>query len=106
MLCLMVRRPPSSTHFPYTTLFRSHGGGAGGGQPRLAGAHDPGSLLAREPRAARAAQARAERGAAQERQSVVRRPERSEEHTSELQSQSTLVCRLLLEKTYIQVTAD
>src|SRR5260221_1003840 len=71
---LMIRRPPRSTLFPYTTLFRSAlharaaaaagsgGAGAAGGRPR--------------------------RGA----------PHRSEEHTSELQSHSDLVCRLLLEK--------
>src|SRR2546427_5522787 len=69
----MIRRPPRSTLFPYTTLFRSPGPGAG----------DPVRLPA-----------------------AVPRPEpghlpvtvRSEEHTSELQSQSNLVCRLLLEK--------
>src|SRR5256886_17471150 len=67
---LMIRRPPRSTLFPYTTLFRS-------------GLH---------PTAARGEG----NGAAQvTHQSVVRR---SEEHTSELQSQSNLVCRLLLEK--------
>src|SRR2546430_8910371 len=62
----MIRRPPRSTLFPYTTLFRS---------PAAAhGAHCG--------RAARPGDA----------------PPRSEEHTSELQSQSNLVCRLLLEK--------
>src|SRR2546430_4471569 len=76
---LMIRRPPRSTLFPYTTLFRSRTvagnrrarrtrrdaapGGGPGGAPELPGAHV-----------------------------------RSEEHTSELQSQSNLVCRLLLEK--------
>src|SRR2546430_7686069 len=72
---LMIRRPPRSTLFPYTTLFRSH-------------------FVHREP--------------AQVRQRGVPGAEvvdgepypqlRSEEHTSELQSQSNLVCRLLLEK--------
>src|SRR2546426_7019266 len=75
---LMIRRPPRSTLFPYTTLFRSH--------PRLrrrlrrarrlAGLED-----AHDPRAGRAGSR-----------------ERSEEHTSELQSPCNLVCRLLLEK--------
>src|SRR5258707_4015051 len=71
----MIRRPPRSTLFPYTTLFRSavH-------RPRRAG---PGGD--RLPRPARAHGARAGRG-------------RSEEHTSELQSRQYLVCRLLLEK--------
>src|SRR6266478_9377797 len=68
---LMIRRPPRSTLFPYTTLFRSHAR-ARGRRPR------------RPRHRARLAGLRAER--------------RSEEHTSELQSQSNLVCRLLLEK--------
>src|SRR2546430_5958593 len=76
----MIRRPPRSTLFPYTTLFRSHGGG----RTRLrrrASAPQPG------------------RGPARRRSAGgVRRRRRSEEHTSELQSQSNLVCRLLLEK--------
>src|SRR5258707_11218126 len=66
----MIRRPPRSTLFPYTTLFRSHD--VGRHAPMLAGKHlsgasDPGKM-------------------------------RSEEHTSELQSRQYLVCRLLLEK--------
>src|SRR2546427_6476348 len=76
----MIRRPPRSTLFPYTTLFRSGlGAGASAGRHRRPGV--------RRPAADRGAAARAARG--------VRR---SEEHTSELQSQSNLVCRLLLEK--------
>src|SRR5438309_3204456 len=67
----MIRRPPRSTLFPYTTLFRS------GGRPRLP---VPRRALAGGHRLARL------------------RPARSEEHTSELQSQFHLVCRLLLEK--------
>src|SRR6266478_7124359 len=68
---LMIRRPPRSTLFPYTTLFRSHAGSRPKrsvlpwlGSPRCHPCHTS----------------------------------RSEEHTSELQSQSNLVCRLLLEK--------
>src|SRR2546427_4953514 len=80
----MIRRPPRSTLFPYTTLFRSprRGGAVGralvrrGGHPR----HHRG-------------RARGE-GAG----SALPAAHRSEEHTSELQSQSNLVCRLLLEK--------
>src|SRR2546426_9826910 len=70
---LMIRRPPRSTLFPYTTLFRSAGFGAGfaGADGRAAG------------------RAGAFGGAAFM---------RSEEHTSELQSPCNLVCRLLLEK--------
>src|SRR5258706_3948300 len=66
----MIRRPPRSTLFPYTTLFRSldarekFGELVSGGQRRF----------------------------------LFRRPKRSEEHTSELQSLTNLVCRLLLEK--------
>src|SRR2546430_4920857 len=66
----MIRRPPRSTLFPYTTLFRS--------MPPL-------RSLSRRDRIAGL-----DRG--------LRLIERSEEHTSELQSQSNLVCRLLLEK--------
>src|SRR5690348_17499369 len=78
----MIRRPPRSTLFPYTTLFRSHRdcvepdereadhGGAGGD-----GAHFDARVIER-----------------------FEREDRSEEHTSELQSPVHLVCRLLLEK--------
>src|SRR5688572_31291418 len=73
---LMIRRPPRSTLFPYTTLFRSHRGL----DLRFA---------AGEPHRHRARLREA---------GGVHRLPRSEEHTSELQSQSNLVCRLLLEK--------
>src|SRR6266404_9415454 len=71
---LMIRRPPRSTLFPYTTLFRSAGlpGGRFGG--------------------------RAKAEAARRRIGEPDRVGRSEEHTSELQSLAYLVCRLLLEK--------
>src|SRR5260370_19201804 len=79
---LMIRRPPRSTLFPYTTLFRSpfvgdawdltHGDQRNERRPRRRGAHD------------------VERGSLP--------CARSEEHTSELQSHLNLVCRLLLEK--------
>src|SRR5437879_9508034 len=66
----MIRRPPRSTLFPYTTLFRSHWERLpGGGRSQ---ASRPSRLVCRQPR--------------------------SEEHTSELQSPMYLVCRLLLEK--------
>src|SRR2546425_3395443 len=80
----MIRRPPRSTLFPYTTLFRS----PGGAQIRKGEHHDP----LRGPRGLRAASA--ERFPDEE----PANPERSEEHTSELQSLAYLVCRLLLEK--------
>src|SRR2546430_7581319 len=69
----MIRRPPRSTLFPYTTLFRS-------AYDHQGGVLHPSDFKAQAREAFR---------------SVV---ERSEEHTSELQSQSNLVCRLLLEK--------
>src|SRR5258708_14641464 len=65
----MIRRPPRSTLFPYTTLFRS-ARRAHGGRPHLPGLRHP----------------------------AEHQGDRSEEHTSELQSPDHLVCRLLLEK--------
>src|SRR5688572_31002610 len=77
----MVRRPPRSTLFPYTTLFRSRGGWRGGAEVSE-------RLLAGSPR--RCGSSSGHHGGPASK--------RSEEHTSELQSQSNLVCRLLLEK--------
>src|SRR2546430_11870725 len=82
----MIRRPPRSTLFPYTTLFRSRTflrqmEIAGRRENRQRGFAKPGRLRGRPDFA---------------RRRVLRL--RSEEHTSELQSQSNLVCRLLLEK--------
>src|SRR2546427_9608591 len=78
----MIRRPPRSTLFPYTTLFRSRSGptapAAGAGDAGGGAGHRGAHRLGRGHPAHAAA--------------------RSEEHTSELQSQSNLVCRLLLEK--------
>src|SRR2546430_5515416 len=82
----MIRRPPRSTLFPYTTLFRSIGG-AHVPWPRLA-AHRLPFAVRRDEQGDRAELHRRRRD----------RKHRSEEHTSELQSQSNLVCRLLLEK--------
>src|SRR5260221_4039418 len=69
---LMIRRPPRSTLFPYTTLFRSQNMFRGWGSPKST-------------------------------RVWTKRSIRSEEHTSELQSHSDLVCRLLLEKKVIRV---
>src|SRR2546430_7127205 len=80
---LMIRRPPRSTLFPYTTLFRSRAG------PDLGALQVQGA----ERSCRRRAVARPQRA---RRRHDLR--QRSEEHTSELQSQSNLVCRLLLEK--------
>src|SRR2546427_1083221 len=95
----MIRRPPRSTLFPYTTLFRSR-------PSRAADRHEMrdrvGVVL--EQRAAAREHHQAvtvghhETPHAQHAPGPVPDVERSEEHTSELQSQSNLVCRLLLEK--------
>src|SRR5437588_2040711 len=96
----MIRRPPRSTLFPYTTLFRSHHGGAAFGENGFL------ALLGRK-------LLQLVRGVAQ----IIRLArgalhvgavclERSEEHTSELQSHSDLVCRLLLEKKKKNEEAD
>src|SRR3712207_7565788 len=96
----MIRRPPRSTLFPYTTLFRSRraerlGQGherydRGREHHRLQGERGdhlrPGGSLLKSRRAAESARGRGDT------------PRRSEEHTSELQSRQYLVCRLLLEK--------
>src|SRR5258708_28780198 len=74
----MIRRPPRSTLFPYTTLFRSIGSAAG---------------VVAEPRADLGVK-------------HLARGSRSEEHTSELQSPDHLVCRLLLEKKKIKPMID
>src|SRR2546427_1115026 len=87
----MIRRPPRSTLFPYTTLFRSGGGPMKARRPRQAAVRNR-TLSA----ALLAALILTAGAAAQTRAAPV--VERSEEHTSELQSQSNLVCRLLLEK--------
>src|SRR3712207_7680651 len=87
----MIRRPPRSTLFPYTTLFRSR-------RPRARGAHRAGV----RPEPVRDEHARRHGTGARDRLLAVHRLEaargRSEEHTSELQSRQYLVCRLLLEK--------
>src|SRR2546430_9861775 len=97
----MIRRPPRSTLFPYTTLFRSDD---------LRRARDVGrggaAVLFEDPEdqapPADAARRRARLHDARPAGDDVVGGRRSEEHTSELQSQSNLVCRLLLEnKTYI-----
>src|SRR2546430_10242967 len=85
----MIRRPPRSTLFPYTTLFRS--GSDHGGSLRGPGSHC--SVVGLRP-----SPGRVTRGTVGNLWSPLSVQGRSEEHTSELQSQSNLVCRLLLEK--------
>src|SRR5436853_4063087 len=85
----MIRRPPRSTLFPYTTLFRSE----------RAQAHSEGGDDAPvEELAAGHAERLGVRGQSRGRSGRTPRRSRSEEHTSELQSLRHLVCRLLLEK--------
>src|SRR3712207_8753341 len=95
----MIRRPPRSTLFPYTTLFRSHPAAPTqvDPRPRLTDGHP---FFPREERGAEVV-----RGRRNGRHRFVGRIQteqrfcgRSEEHTSELQSRQYLVCRLLLEK--------
>src|SRR3712207_8146114 len=90
MLLLLIRRPPRSTLFPYTTLFRS-----GLGYAVFEQLLRP--LQVRLVVLVPAEQKHLRRLGLERRQGVVVRP-RSEEHTSELQSRQYLVCRLLLEK--------
>src|SRR3712207_8544979 len=96
----MIRRPPRSTLFPYTTLFRSGRALPGGHRREPARARRAADLLLRQPRAAAArAAGRAAPGAGGRCRRAGRDgAARSEEHTSELQSRQYLVCRLLLEK--------
>src|SRR2546426_9232091 len=89
----MIRRPPRSTLFPYTTLFRS---GRGGREEIRSGSGRGILPSARRPRAGRGVPARRRRLSRERRPGL--RAARSEEHTSELQSPCNLVCRLLLEK--------
>src|SRR5688572_31306707 len=86
----MIRRPPRSTLFPYTTLFRSARAGWSLTAGRISRDHEGLDLKALLDRI------EAEMGKAPEPTQWTMN--RSEEHTSELQSQSNLVCRLLLEK--------
>src|SRR5260221_3437589 len=89
----MIRRPPRSTLFPYTTLFRSGKGAQPAAPAATAVTQDDRQELDRFNE-----QIAAELGESQSASAGAESPERSEEHTSELQSHSDLVCRLLLEK--------
>src|SRR5436309_7851476 len=95
----MLRRPPRSTLFPYTTLFRSTAQYGKGGSPS----------------ATRGVRCHSDTTSSVRSSSIPRmwchcgnghRESRSEEHTSELQSRENLVCRLLLEKKNIQQNMD
>src|SRR5690606_41932556 len=99
---LMPRRPPRSTPFPYTTLFRSGFGITAPGRGAPAGRRDTRTSRGRRRRAVWRRSRGRRRGWACGRAISCarggRRADRSEEHTSELQSRENLVCRLLLEK--------
>src|SRR3712207_8966537 len=91
---LMIRRPPRSTLFPYTTLFRSRAvrhGHALGRTGRAGGVHQVRDVV---------------RGDRHRGQPVPVGRQRSEEHTSELQSRQYLVCRLLLEKITMKISVE
>src|SRR3712207_8190530 len=93
---LRIRRPPRSTLFPYTTLFRSIGFGAVCPHPRRARS----SARRMNARSRASTAGGSPSGICSEPEAEAHRGvERSEEHTSELQSRQYLVCRLLLEKT-------
>src|SRR2546429_2430888 len=93
---LMIRRPPRSTLFPYTTLFRSL---LDPGSPRVVEPDDRRARLHRQVHdLADLARVGLGERAAEDLQGHGPGDERSEEHTSELQSRLHLVCRLLLEK--------
>src|SRR5256885_12006031 len=98
----MIRRPPRSTLFPYTTLFRSENATSSAPNQRKAAFMAPPPAAERAPgrRFHRSAWRRGARRVADRRRPADRGvfPGRSEEHTSELQSPCNIVCRLLLEK--------
>src|SRR5260221_5303344 len=85
----MIRRPPRSTLFPYTTLFRSDSAAPDGNFP---------CEVPRGPGKGSSDRQADRRWRSADRSARIPRRSRSEEHTSELQSHSDLVCRLLLEK--------
>src|SRR3712207_9492564 len=86
---LMIRRPPRSTLFPYTTLFRS---------ATTASPTQIAQIRTARPSISAACDATAATSIAGPMDGATGNPSRSEEHTSELQSRQYLVCRLLLEK--------
>src|SRR2546430_12630563 len=98
----MIRRPPRSTLFPYTTLFRSHVGASPVAVAQTRRLHFAVCLLTESSLPITQIALAAGFGSCRRFNDAFRhtygRAPRSEEHTSELQSQSNLVCRLLLEK--------
>src|SRR2546430_5694771 len=94
----MIRRPPRSTLFPYTTLFRSPTSTTPSARPPRTPARSPVSKCAASSTSPPRPLWRTASTRRRTRSSPSSTTARSEEHTSELQSQSNLVCRLLLEK--------
>src|SRR3712207_8813058 len=101
----MIRRPPRSTLFPYTTLFRSTARSviSLGSSPPSTDHHRNCSTSESRRTCPRALPKAEARGPTAERPNAIASVARSEEHTSELQSRQYLVCRLLLEKKKISV---
>src|SRR5690606_41371861 len=100
---IRLPRPPRSTLFPYTTLFRSRHGQERGGEParqsqRVLRRHRPDQLHLGRREELHQRPVRRRQGDDVLRSGSQVSPVRSEEHTSELQSRENLVCRLLLEK--------
>src|SRR3989454_4087736 len=94
----MIRRPPRSTLFPYTTLFRSPHAREGRHDPRERGDRQDRQIVPERRRPMKARRGHPLQSLAHEDVGRELRVARSEEHTSELQSPCNLVCRLLLEK--------
>src|SRR5256885_12448409 len=94
----MIRRPPRSTLFPYTTLFRSRMSEAFLQRPRSRSGYCPGAALSNDPSRSPSINRLQPGRDAAALDGVSPVQARSEEHTSELQSPCNLVCRLLLEK--------
>src|SRR3712207_7528672 len=97
----MIRRPPRSTLFPYTTLFRSQELARGSGEAvdgLVDVTHHREIVALAEPQVEQRLLERVRVLVLVHGEPAVPRPDRSEEHTSELQSRQYLVCRLLLEK--------
>src|SRR3712207_7610146 len=101
----MIRRPPRSTLFPYTTLFRSHADPPEGDQhPDARGGEGAGERRPRDHAGDDGSEPFRIRERTELRPPPCRDQCRSEEHTSELQSRQYLVCRLLLEKKKQSIT--
>src|SRR3712207_8169343 len=104
MFVLMIRRPPRSTLFPYTTLFRSAEARTARAMEELVGRDSFGELLARMTENVVALTRLSSDFYDLWLRNLRLAGRRSEEHTSELQSRQYLVCRLLLEKKKVLIS--